>query len=523
MTGFQAAAADVPKLDRPILPKGKLLDEFGQSAQRDWPAKTRSEAELKTRIRTQFERAPQQAWPEAFSRWGGLKSRKLAEGAGFFRTHHDGRRWWLVDPEGYAFWSAGLDCVRVDCEARYDGIESALTWLPEKTGEYADIFHARYDNEVLRGKLVNYLAANLIRTFGASGWRDKWSEIALAELKRLRFNTVGNWSEWEYAAKAQFPYVRPMEFRERRSGLVYRDFPDVFHPQFEADAADYASQLSATADDAALIGYFLMNEPSWGFSSELPAQGMLYNTAECETRTELVRWLKAKYAGDEALAAAWHLPITFDKVTRGKWQGVFTKEAENDLREFSVRMVERYFQVISKACRKADPNHLNLGMRWAGVPPAWGVEGMKSLDVFSLNCYRQKLPRETAREIAQSLNMPVLVGEWHFGALDVGLPASGIGHVRNQADRGRAYRMYLEDAASDPDCVGAHWFTLYDESALGRYDGENYNIGFLDICNRPYEEIGQAAIASHERLYDVAAGTVEPFADAPEYLPMVFM
>ncbi len=46
---------------------------------------------------------------------------------------------------------------------------------------------------------------------------------------------------------------------------------------------------------------------------------------------------------------------------------------------------------------------------------------------------------------------------------------------------------------------------------------------FLDICNRPYEEIGQAAMASHERIYDVAAGAVEPFADAPEYLPMVFL
>ncbi len=416
-----------------------------------------------------------------------------------------------------------MDCVRVDCEARYDGLESALAWLPEARGEYADIFRARYDNEVLRGKLVNYLAANVIRALGSGGWRDKWAEIALAELKRLRFNTVGNWSEWNYAAKAKFPYVRPMEFRGRRSGMVYRDFPDVFHAQFETDAAEYAAQLSSTASDPAFIGYFLMNEPTWGFASELPAAGMLYNTPVAETRAELVRWLKTKYAGDDALAAAWHLPASFEKVARGKWQGLFTKEAENDLRDFSVVMVERYFQVLSKACRKVDPNHLNLGMRWAGVPPEWGFKGMKSFDVFSLNCYRPKLPRETAQEITRALNMPVLVGEWHFGALDAGLPASGIGHVRSQADRGRAYRVYLEDAAANPACVGAHWFTLYDESALGRYDGENYNIGFLDICNRPYEEIGQAAIASHERIYDVAAGTVEPFSDAPEYLPMVFL
>ena len=78
------------------------------------------------------------------------------------------------------------------------------------------------------------------------------------------------------------------------------------------------------------------------------------------------------------------------------------------------------------------------------------------------------------------------------------------------------------DAAANPNCVGAHWFTLYDQSALGRHDGENYNIGFLDICNRAYEALGAAAIATHEQLYEVATGTVEPYSDVPEYLPKLF-
>jgi hypothetical protein len=180
-----------------------------------------------------------------------------------------------------------------------------------------------------------------------------------------------------------------------------------------------------------------------------------------------------------------------------------------------------YFSTLSKACRRVDPNHLNLGMRWQGIPPDWAVDGMRHFDVYSLNNYRTKMPRDTTDKINTLLNMPTLIGEWHFGALDVGLPASGLVHVRNQADRGRAYRVYLEDAAANPNCVGAHWFTLYDESALGRFDGENWNIGFLDVCNRPYEELCTAAIASHERLYRVAAGQAPPYDSAPEYLPMV--
>ena len=64
---------------------------------------------------------------------------------------------------------------------------------------------------------------------------------------------------------------------------------------------------------------------------------------------------------------------------------------------------------------------------------------------------------------------------------------------------------------------------MYDQSALGRFVGECYNIGFLDICNRPYPELCAAARASHERVYAVATDELPPFDDAPEYLPLLFL
>ncbi len=512
ITPVSLTTGEPPRLAKPVLPKGPLVDEFGQSRIHEWPGRTRSEEELTSRIRAQLAAAPKHAWPSSFTRWGGWRERKLGEGSGFFSVRKEGNRWWLADPDGYAFWSAGIDCVRVDTDARIDGIESALTVIPAAGGQ-----RGRGS-----GKFVNFLAANLSRALGQEGWRDKWAAIALGELKRLRFNTVGNWSDWEYAAKARFPYVRPMSFQAPNCGRIYRDFPDVWHPAFPSDAAAYAAQLESTRTDPAFIGYFLMNEPTWAFSSELPAVGMLYNTEKCYTREELARFLAGKYAGDGALASAWKMPATFGAIRAGRWKGRFTKEAMEDLREFSVRMVEHYFATLSKACKKADPNHLNLGMRWAGVPPEWAVRGMKHFDVFSLNCYMEKLPLDRAQRIHEMLQMPVMVGEWHFGALDVGLPATGIGHLKNQAERAKAYRVYLEDAAANPYCVGVHWFTLYDQSALGRFDGENYNIGFFDVCNRPYQEMSEAAILSHERMYEVASGKRKPYDEKLEYLPKLF-
>ena len=516
ITDVIATSDEVPVIEHPVLPKGKLIDDIGQSTIHHWKNKTKGVNELVEHLRVQLKNSNHKL-PEKYSGMGGWKKAKINQGNGFFTTYKDENRWWLVDPEGYLFWSAGIDCVRSTIDANIYLLEDALQFLPQKQGEFEEIYYDR------NGQLhINYLAANFIRVFGKKGWKEKWAAIALDQMKQMRFNTVGNWSEWEFAAKAGVPYVRPKSFRAGRTKNIYRDFPDVYHPYFEKDAADYARDLEETKDDPALIGYFMMNEPQWAFSSELPAVGMLYNTASCSTRIELVKFLRNKYSSDSNLAGSWKQDVNFDRIENGKWKGDFSKEALKDLEAFSGIMVEKYFGVLSESCKRVDPNHLNLGIRYAGVPPKWAVNGMKSFDVFSMNNYREKVPFGETKEIHDLLQMPVMIGEWHFGALDVGLPSSGIGHVHTQKDRGKAYRVYFEDAAANPYCVGVHWFTLYDQSALGRFDGENYNIGFLDICNRQHTPICLAAKKSHERMYEIASGNLKPYDKAPEYLPKLF-
>jgi len=516
LTPITVTAEEPPRVAEPLLPKGALLDEMGQSTLVDWPTKRRNKNELKHRIEDQLYQAPLHHWPDAFSEWGGWTSRKL-EATGFFRNHHDGKRWWLVDPQGHPFWSAGMDCVMMRTEGVYEGLEPALTWLPEDNPAYRDIFQPFGST----GRMINYLKANFIRTFGPDSYQQSWAQIALGELRRYGFNTVGNWSDWPVARDAQFPYVRPLSPSFPNTPMVFRDFPDVFAPSFENDAAAYAEQLRETADDPAFMGYFLMNEPNWGFTHETPAAGMLHCTPECATRRALAEFLHERHGDSAGLSEAWGIETTLEAVATGDWNEALGEAAQTDLQDFSAVMVERLFGTLSRACREVDPNHLNLGARYYTVPPRWVWDGMRSFDVFSMNCYREKVLGD-AEEVSDALDCPVMIGEWHFGALDAGLPASGIGHVRNHVDRGRAFRVYTEDAASRPWCVGAHWFTLYDQSAIGRFDGENFNIGFLDICNQRYEPLCVAARVTHERMYDVASGAVAPYDDAPEYLPLLF-
>ncbi|MBN1249343.1 MAG: hypothetical protein JXC32_16910, partial [Anaerolineae bacterium] len=376
VTPVTASVAAPSKLDRLILPKGVLLDELGQSALHAWRGRTSSADVLTTRLEGQLADAPAQQLPEPYSRWGGWKARQV-EATGFFRTHHDGERWWLVDPDGFLFWSSGLDCVRFSIDSAYEGLEDALLWLPEPGDDY--------DTTLRAGEWtsMNYLKANFIRAFGPEEAEGNWATIVLSQLRSFGFNTVANWSDWEIA-RGKMPYTRPMDTEALHMvPNVYRDFPDVYHPAFQDAAAAFAEQLASTVDDPAFMGYFLMNEPTWGFAQETPAAGMLYSTETCYAREALVGFLQERYAPEQALSEAWGFEVSFDEIGAGRWQRRLTEAAEADLAAFSEKMVVRYFGTLSEACRRVDPHHLNLGIRYQSVPPAWAVEGMRTFDVFS--------------------------------------------------------------------------------------------------------------------------------------------
>lgn len=56
--------------------------------------------------------------------------------------------------------------------------------------------------------------------------------------------------------------------------------------------------------------------------------------------------------------------------------------------------------------------------------------------------------------------------------------------------------------------VGCHWFQYVDEPVTGRYfDGENYNIGLVDVTDLPYGPLVEAASSVHERIYTLRSST----------------
>lgn len=534
------------------LPREVLMDDLGQWTGKEWKGKMKDEAACTAFLKGLLKKAEEAGDAFPFPDWdeyGGYRGKSFPA-TGWFRLERENGRFWLVDPIGHAFLSSGLDCVNPGVEtrispvkdfvgdavleyaARMEACEAAADAreqepsrtegerLPEKKGKAAGTagrIARRRDSD-----FYNFGIQNLKRAFGED-WKQCWIRIMKYYLRSWGINTIGNWSDRELLRQAGMPYVIPMDsfseegFPHTRQ-FIFRDFPDVFSPEYEESAARYAKGLEEYAQDPFLIGYFMRNEPEWAFVYGLNiAEEMIANPASTVSKQVFLSRLREKYKDVEGLNRAWNSRFaSFEELGRGVYKAaLLSAQAEADLKAFSEEMITRYVEIPARALRQVDDHHLNLGMRYAYITDKSLLCGSEHFDVFSINSY-QITPLEPVRQVADWLDKPVMVGEFHQGALDVGLTAHGIRGVTTQAERGCAYRYYLEQGLTHPCFLGAHYFQLNDQSCLGRFDGENYQIGLVDVCMQEYRDMTQAMRACHGSMYRVALGEEKAWDREPE-------
>jgi hypothetical protein len=87
---------------------------------------------------------------------------------------------------------------------------------------------------------------------------------------------------------------------------------------------------------------------------------------------------------------------------------------------------------------------------------------------------------------------PILISEFFCAAIENRSGNQNAGHllkVRTQSERAKVVQQAIQNFARCPHIVGTHWFQYYDEPTGGRSDGEDYNMGLVDIRDQPYEEL----------------------------------
>jgi hypothetical protein len=438
-----------------LLDGGPLVDQFGQWIHDEWPGKAASLYQLKASWAAEEKSLDTGGFD--YCQYGGYKATQ-AKATGFFRVEKIAGTWWFVDPDGHLFLSVGSDSIGTSVTTSTAGRRELFAALPPKAG----------------GSGASFYGWNLTRRFGPD-WAGKWIDLTARRLSAWGFNTIGNWSDQRLADAHRTPYV----YTTRGWGETGpMGIADVFAPNFAAtiDRAA-AQQCDARKDDPYLLGYFLGNEPPWPGRESVAVDAILAGPPSA-LQQELRKFLGAQdTAGD-----------TPDR-----------------RREFLYGVYAKFVETVTAAIRRHDPNHLSLGLRFGSTTPVEIVRLSKVFDVYSLNNYAYAVNQKEIDKVREAIDRPILIGEFHFGVPGRGMPP-GLKQTASQEERGVAYRYYVENALADRNIVGAHWFEWVDEPSTGRFDGENYNIGLVDVTDRPYGELVEAAQATHRRLLGVHSG-----------------
>ncbi|WP_442590862.1 beta-galactosidase [Pedobacter sp. AW31-3R] len=479
-----------------------FIDGYGQFIHSEWPDKVHSAAAFaKSAEKERAELALFQG-PLNFDTYGGWLDGPQLQATGSFRTEKIEGKWWLVDPEGHLFWSHGVNCVGFDSGVtEIDGREKYFRDLPANSG----VSQAFY--KVRDGKAqFNYYSQNLFRKYG-SDWRSRATDGVFKRMRSWGLNTIGNWSDPEiylshtgkklpYTVNVDYPFVAV-------DGKSFK-FPDVFDKGFKPAVTAAAKRAALkTAQDPFCMGYFVDNELKL---LQLTAACMKQSPAGA-AKNAFIHYLKARFGTISKLNASWGTPYkNWNTLLRDT---LLPAKAAVEMADFDQLMIDRYYAVCRATIKEAAPEKLYLGSRFnlyriyypqdTSLNMAMRIAA-KYCDVVSINYYRYG---SEDLVLPADVDKPIIIGEFHFGAPDRGLPHSGLRNAFSQSQRAKLYEGYVKESLHNPQIVGTHWFQYGDQPYTGRFDGENYQIGFVDICDQPYAETVQALRQIGYHMYQI--------------------
>ena len=430
---------------------------------------------------------------DRFGGWTGLKF----GATGFFRTEHDGRRWWLVTPEGHAFISWGVNH-----------------------------YHANWWAQ-------DYNRGHWLRRFGAEevydrAWNTGFREAALADLRRLGLNTLGIHTNAEMLThppgQARFPFVAPYEPLVLSHYLKPQPdaYADIFAPEFEALCERTARRVAAPyRDDPMVLGYCMAdcppltdNEAEWNGSTTWPRR--LRNlAADAPGKQAWVDFMRKRYGEVSGFNATYGASFATwpDLLQARNWrpdQAPLNQAERRDNAAFLLLCVDRYYSVARAALRRADPNHLFLGDKINGDTdglPAIAATTSRYTDLVNTQHYaRWQGQRETMDRLTEVVGQPFLNGDAAYTSPTETMPNPHGQHARDMAERALWTREFMENATSRPDFVGWHMCGMIDTANTMPGKEQAQHQGLMTTHGAFYPEMEATVREMSDRLYDIATG-----------------
>lgn len=387
-----------------------------------------------------------------FNKYGSDPSRSDAV-TGFYHTRKTGGRWWIIDPMGNACLQAGVNGVRPGTSSRNDQA------LAERFGDEQSWVRRTHDDLILMG------------FSGAACWSDVpliRSSNAQAD-HPVSYTVILNFYQGYQKNRSQ----------KHKDDLSFA----VFDREFEVYVDRQSQTLTESRNDPNLLGYFSDNELA--FSTKILDECLAAADTADPNRKAAAEWIRQRNLNAGSLR-------------------------DSDREEFLGVVAERYYQVVSGAIRKYDPNHLYLGSRLHGkvkhletVVRAAG----RYCDIISINYYGHWEPLAKHFEAwAKWAEKPVIITEFYVKGDDSGLAnMTGAGwRVRTQEDRGHFYENFCIQLLRMKNCVGWHWFRYMDNDptdTTADQSNQNSNKGIVDNYYRYYEPLTRHMTSLNRNRY----------------------
>lgn len=385
--------------------------------------------------------------------------------AGFFKVKQEKGVWWLVDNNGKPFLSSGIN-----------------------------VFQAGGDPKEFKPENPEYFGLLFYPTF------DAWWAASSARAKKWGFNTVGGWGDDRAIAKKEMPYVVSLHL----GAMVGAPWVDVSTEESLKIIRPFIEPLVNNRNEPLLIGYFLDNELGWYDDAVFDYYGSLPYTDR--SKKKLFEMLQVEYKGDLRLFLQdFKVQPKPKKFTSLKNKLTLLTSLPgrrpNVIYAFLEWVAGEYYRVLAEEVKKADPNHLLMGDRYPSyyTQPVVRAAG-KYMDLISVNfnTYAQSgwISPAFFDGIYRLAGKPVLVGEFYAAAMENRTGNKNTSGpfliVQTQKERAAGASSMAEQMIRLPYMVGYHWFQWSDEPPLGRGDGEDFNMGLVDIKDKPYEELTEA-------------------------------
>lgn len=500
-----------------------FIDEYGQFKHRDWEDKIHSDADFQTQKEKEKQFNAKLAKIPHRSQYGGFKDDSLkAEGTGRFRLDKIDGKWTFRDPDGYPFWSLGIDCVNAKDPSGSTAITGREHYFEKIDPKYisggARLYDTKKGEYSKPQQTMNFNRRNFDKKYGNMSEEE---QVALIE-NRLRswgFNSTGAWSNERQIQKANIPYcvtlgsARPVylapENKNLKLDLFWTKFPDYLHPDFAKNTKANAAKKADLINSPYCIGAFIDNELPWQGKEGLIGRALLSCPADQPSKIVFRDILKKKYSDISALNSAW-------KADYKDWEDFLARKdfdttcdaAQEDFKAIEKIITDAYFTACRDAVKSVNPDALYLGCRFgfSWLNKIVITAAFEKCDVVTYNIYNDT-PNVLKTRLYEGIeDKPVMIGEFHFGAGDRGNFWASLCPKSSSKERTKSMKSYLKDAIKSPMIIGAHWFQYADQYTTGRFDGENGALGFVDICDTPKYDMAAAMNEMSRKMYRLRFG-----------------